>query len=282
VAQSPESRRQAVSTLRLVPLQGTQEMLSRLLDIHQPQPVQQSVLETLGTYEDSTVPRIILQAWPNLSPGLRATAMETLLSRPSWIEPFFAAVENGTIKPADISPARIQLLRASPDPRVRALSAKSLATAKLSKRQDVLAAYQKALELPGDAAKGKAIFKNVCSSCHRLEGVGESVGAELSAIRDRGSAFMLLSILDPNREVQPQYVTYTVATTNGRLLTGMIVNETANSLTVRRADGTSEIVARADIEQLKSTGLSFMPEGLEKQISVPGMADLIAYLNSIR
>ena len=68
----------------------------------------------------------------------------------------------------------------------------------------------------------------------------------------------------------------------GRTLTGMITAETANSLTIRRADGTSETVLRIDIEELRSTGLSFMPEGLEKQIDVPAMADLLAYLNSIK
>ena len=67
-------------------------------------------------------------------------------------------------------------------------------------------------------------------------------------------------------------------TDSGRILTGMITAETANSLTLRRADGTSETVLRIDIEELRSTGLSFMPEGLEKQIDVPAMADLLAYL----
>ncbi len=62
----------------------------------------------------------------------------------------------------------------------------------------------------------------------------------------------------------------------------MIAAETASSLTLRRADGTSETVLRVDIEELRSTGLSFMPEGLEKQIEVPAMADLLAYLKSIQ
>ena len=68
----------------------------------------------------------------------------------------------------------------------------------------------------------------------------------------------------------------------GRIVTGMIAAETANSLTIRRADGTTETVLRIHIDELRSTGLSFMPEGLEKQIDVPAMADLLAYLNSIK
>ena len=68
----------------------------------------------------------------------------------------------------------------------------------------------------------------------------------------------------------------------GRIVTGIITAETANSLTIRRADGTTETVLRIHIDELRSTGLSFMPEGLEKQIDVPAMADLLAYLNSIK
>ena len=71
-------------------------------------------------------------------------------------------------------------------------------------------------------------------------------------------------------------------TGTGRIVTGMIIAETANALTLRRADGTGETVLRIDIEELRSTGVSFMPEGLERQIDVPAMADLLAYLGSVK
>ena len=93
---------------------------------------------------------------------------------------------------------------------------------------------------------------------------------------------MLLNILDPNREVKPQFLSYVVQLDSGRTLTGMIAAETANSLTLRKADNTTESVLRINIDELKSTGLSFMPEGLEKQLDPAAMADLLAYLNSIK
>src|SRR5262249_14398171 len=149
-------------------------------------------------------------------------------------------------------------------------------------RQDVVAAYQKALQLKGDKARGKAVFKQVCSACHKLQGVGTQIGADLSAIRDQGSAAVLLNILDPNREVKPQFLSYMLVTDTGRIITGMITSETPNSLTLRKADGTSETVLRIHIDELRGTGLSFMPEGLEKQVDIPSMADLLEYLNSIK
>ena len=92
----------------------------------------------------------------------------------------------------------------------------------------------------------------------------------------------MLNILDPNREVMPQYQSYILVTTSGRVVTGMITAESATSLTIRKPDGGEEPVLRLEIDELRSTGQSFMPEGLEKQIDVPAMADLLAYLNSVR
>jgi putative heme-binding domain-containing protein len=164
---------------------------------------------------------------------------------------------------------------------VRARAAQVFAGAGLTRRQDVVAAYHKALQLKGDAQRGKVLFKQHCSSCHRLELVGEQVGADLSAIRDRGAEAVLQNILDPNREVMPQYQAYVLVTTAGVVLAGMIVEESANSLTIRNPEGGRETVLRNQIDELRSTGLSYMPEGLEKQIDVPAMADLLAYLSSL-
>ena len=91
-----------------------------------------------------------------------------------------------------------------------------------------------------------------------------------------------MNILDPNREVKPQFLTYLVELKAGRQVSGLLTAETPTGFTVRRPDGKAEAIRRADVESLKSTGLSYMPEGLEKQIDVAAMADLLAYLNSIK
>jgi putative heme-binding domain-containing protein len=214
-----------------------------------------------------------------MSPKLRATAAEALFTRPAWVNSFLDAVERGTIGRADLEPARLELLKSYPDPGARVRAARLFAPAQ-TRRQDVVAAYQKALQTQGDPRRGKEVFRAQCSTCHRLEGVGQQVGADLSAIRDRGLDAVLLNILDPNREVMPQFLNYVLVTTSGRVLTGMIAVETANSLTIRQPDGHEETVLRNQVEELRSTGLSYMPEGLEKQIDVPAMADLLAYLRS--
>ena len=232
------------------------DLFADSLKPRQPQPVQPAALETLARFDDPGVPALILAAWPGLSPQLRATAAETLFARPAWVGAFLDAVEQGKVKPGDVDPARSPCFRPPADQRTARACGQAVRRNEVDRSApDVVAAYQKALRLKGDAAKGKAIFKKVCSACHRLEGVGEAVGAELSAIRDRGTDAILLNILDPNREVLPQYLSYFLVTDTGRTITGMITAETATSITIRRADGTSETVLRINIDELRSTGL---------------------------
>ena len=80
--------------------------------------------------------------------------------------------------------------------------------------------------------------------------------------------------------MKPQYQSYTVQTAQGQLFTGMVVNETANALKLQQADGRRLEILRIDIESLKSTGVSYMADGLEQQISINAMANLFAFLRS--
>jgi putative heme-binding domain-containing protein len=272
----------AVRTLGLAPFAEVRGLFQELLRLRQPQPVQAAALETLARFDAPGVPALVIEAWPGLSPQQRATAAETLFSRPAWITAFLDAVERGQVGRGDVDPARINLLQSSSDARLRARAGKLFAATALARRQEVVAGYQKALRLKGDVARGRIVFRKTCSACHRLEGFGTAVGADLSGIRDQGAEAIMLNILDPNREVKPQYLSYVLVTDSGRFITGMITAETANSLTLRRADGVSETVLRRDIEELRSTGLSFMPEGLEQQVGLQDMADLLAYLASIK
>jgi len=270
-------RVQAIRALQTMPFNQLRELVTTLLKPTEPRAVQVAMLEMLSVSAHNDAPEILLKAWPTFSPAVRATATEVFLSRANWMNFFLDAVEAKKIARADIDPARIALLKKSPNRALR-LRVEELFAGKSVARQEIIEQYQKALALKGDAAKGKLVFKNSCANCHKLDNVGEEIGADLKAIRDRGLEGIMLNILDPNREVKPQFIAYQLETTAGRTLSGMLSAETAGSVTIRLLDGRSETVSRANIESLRSTGVSFMPEGLEKTISVEAMADLLAYL----
>ena len=89
---------------------------------------------------------------------------------------------------------------------------------------------------------------------------------------------ILLHILAPDQEITPGFAAYTVATRDGRVLTGLIASETPTSLTLRQPLGKEDTILRAEIEAISAGKQSLMPQGLEKNISRQEFADLLAYL----
>ncbi|HZN36827.1 MAG TPA: c-type cytochrome, partial [Pirellulaceae bacterium] len=129
--------------------------------------------------------------------------------------------------------------------------------------------------------KGKAVFAKRCANCHRLENAGHYVGPDLAALTDRSATAMLTAILDPNRAVEDKFLDYLALTTDGRQVTGMLLAETGNSITLAGQESKQTVLLRSEIEQLKSSGKSLMPDGVEKEIPLADMTDLLTYLKSI-
>jgi putative heme-binding domain-containing protein len=249
-----------------------------LVSNRSPQEVQSASISALARYNRPPIAGALLDAWSTVGPGSRAEIAEALFSRTDWLTALIERVERGELSLADLDAARLQQLEKHSDQTLRERAKPLLAKARLGRRPDVVDAYRSALAAEGDASRGRTVFSRVCASCHRLEGVGHEIGPSLASFRNRGSEAILINVLDPNREVNPQFVNYVLVTQDGRSLTGLVASETANSVTLKRADDATDTVERADIEELHATGLSIMPEGLEKQIDVGQMTDLLTYL----
>jgi putative membrane-bound dehydrogenase-like protein len=277
-----EARSKAIQTLGASTFAAEQETFAKLLQPQQSQAVQEAAISVVAHYKDTEVAELMLGSWATFTPRLRALATEVLFSRVAWTNLLLDAVESGDIGRGNIDPARIDLLKSHPDDQLKQRAAQVFEGTGVAERAAVLEKYLPALELVADVQRGRLAFRKVCAACHRLEDEGTAIGADLQAIRQRGNEAVLLNILDPNREVKPQFLTYVVATTSGQTITGMITDETPTNLTIRQPDGTPVVIARIDIEEITSTGRSYMPEGLEQQLDPQAMADVMAYLNSIK
>lgn len=272
----------AIRTLVLAPWDEARPILTELLTAHQPRAAQLAALRTCARARKPEVVEMLLAAWDGFSPAVRAEATETLLARPEWALAVLSAIEKKQVPFSQFAPARLQLLRRHPNGKLRARAESVLADSALGRRDEVVKAYRAALELSGDAEAGRKTFRKICAACHKLEGVGHALGPDLATIQNRGAEAILLAVLDPNREVNPKYLNYNAITNDGRTLSGMIAAETATSITLVRAEGHRDTILRANLDQLQSSGLSIMPEGLEKQLSRQDLANVIAYLLSIR
>lgn len=276
-----EERAAAVQLLRLGTFAQQRATLAALLEPKEPADVQSAALATLATFDAPEAAGVIIERWARLSPRTRSQAADVLFSRAAWLVALISAVEEERIALGDLDPGRIKALAGHSDESIRRRATQLAAKLQIGRRADVLAAYRGALDAPGDAPRGKEVFKKTCAACHQVQGVGHPLGPNLAAMKSRGPDAILLNVLDPNREVNPQYLSYALTTTDGRSLSGLIAAETATSVTLKRADNQTDTVLRIDIDQLKSSGLSLMPEGLEKQIDVQQMADLLAYLKAL-
>jgi len=271
----------AVRSLSLASFDDVVDILADLLDNRQPQEVQTAAIQALSQFQDEEVSEIIVNGWPGFTPKVRGEAAEALFARPDRLSMLLAAIKDQVIRPSQLDPARIQFLLSHADQTIRDEATRLLSSAKLAPRQEVVEAWHDVLDMKGVVDRGKAVFKRECSKCHLLEGVGVELGLPLNTIGNRGQETILLSVLDPNREVNPAYLNYIVVTNRGLQISGMITSETATSITLKRAEGETDTVLRANIDELISTGLSIMPEGQEKAMTKQEMADVIAYLMSI-
>ena len=280
--QAAGQRAEAARSLGFASFDEASPVLSELLDGRQPQTVGLAAIETLSRFQETQVAGVLIDAWPALTPQLRSSATGVLFANRRRLAQLLKAIESEDISRSQLDPARLQALESHPDAQIRQEATKLLKDLGLSRREDVLTAYRTVLEIDGNAERGREVFRKECASCHRLEGVGYDLGLPLNAIKDRGKEGILMNVLDPNSNINPEYLNYIIVTTEGRVLTGMIAAESANSITLKRGDGESDIVLRADIDELVATDLSVMPEGLEKQVSKQNMTDLIAYLMSVQ
>lgn len=272
-------RASAASLLAYGPFELAEGALAEALAPAVPGDIQTAALRALVAHTDAKVSDLLLKRWSGFGPALRRDAQDAMLARPDRALKLLDAVASKAVPVTDFATATVQQLKAHPNASVRAKAATIFAQTADADRAKVVKAYAAALDLKGDAEKGRAVFKKSCSACHKLDGEGSDVGANLlAALPNKSGEDLLAAVFDPNREVDPRYVSYQVVTTDERVLLGVIAAETPTSITLRRADGKEDAILRANVSSLRSTALSLMPVGLEKELTVQDTADLFAYL----
>ena len=132
----------------------------------------------------------------------------------------------------------------------------------------------------GNVARGKPIFKENCAVCHKLFGDGETIGPDLTGAERGNLDFLLTSLVDPSALVRKEYQAQTIALRDGRVLSGMIVDENDRSLTLIDSNRQKSVIPRDAVEDVKPSDLSLMPEGLLDKLGEPQIRDLFRYLQS--
>jgi putative heme-binding domain-containing protein len=139
--------------------------------------------------------------------------------------------------------------------------------------------------MPADPERGRQVFfqEGACKSCHRVAGIGESLGPDLSEIGKKYSPRELLThVLQPSEFIEPKYVQYLVETTEGRVLTGVLMDRNDRNVVLRSAENHELSIPADEIELLAPQPTSLMPELLLRDLTPQQAADLLAYLSSLK
>jgi putative membrane-bound dehydrogenase-like protein len=257
------------------------KVLVQLLSPVHPPKVQRAAVEGFERISSDDVPGILATRFRELSPAVQPQVVNAIMSRAAWYPQLFAEIGKGAIPPSSITAAQRQELVGHPNKEIRERATELLATTFNSDRDEVVQQYQAALDLTGEPERGKALFTKSCSQCHRLGDIGHSVGPNLTMVVNKTPSYLVQEILNPNRSVDSRYISYVASTKEGLIRTGILSSESSNSVTLTAAEGKQFMLLRAEIDELRVTGKSLMPEGMEKDLSHQAVADLIAFLKSL-
>lgn len=273
----PNLRADAVYLLSLANSMGQTGLLQTFVRPQESVPVQFAALKTLDKATDNSPCTYLFSQWNGLPKAVQTKAVDALLKRPNWTLLLLDAVAENTVSRESLSWRQMVRLMNNDDLRVRAKARKVLATGGLT-REAVLAAYQPALAQAGNTTNGKAIFARTCATCHQLNDEGVAFGPELNSLRNRPAANILESILIPSRAIADKFEYWQVTLTDGSTIEGIMAAKTPTSYTLRLIGGQQQTIAANRVRSLTASTTSAMPDGLERAISVPEMADLLAYI----
>jgi len=281
-----DSEAEASHRLEAVALLGydseSLKLLTRLAFEEPTQAVQLAAIDALSNHGEIKPWETLLGEFSSLMPVVRYRVLGAIVRNTKRSALLLDAVESGAILPTEIDRASADQLRRHTDKEILARVKKVLPAAVPKDREVVLADYQAVLKLKADPARGREVFSKQCATCHSVAGVGVRVGPNIGDNYAKSEQQLLADIIQPNRAIDNNYVGYLVVTDDGQSFSGILTSESATSLTLVQEKNQQITLSKSEVEEIKATGLSMMPAGLEKNIPHQDMADLLSFLKNWR
>ncbi len=249
--------------------------------------IETAAVKSLASYDDAKIPRRLISYYKAVRPETRAAAIDTLVSRPHYAQALLQAVAKGRIPADDISAQHARQILAFGEPalckeleRVWGVI-RSTDAAKKSLIAQLKTALSAEVLTQADPSQGRVLFNKTCATCHTLFGQGEKIGPDITGANRDNLDYLLGNIIDPSGAVAKQFMLSTILLEDGRLLSGVVVSQTGQTLALQTAKE-RVVLNRADIDEIKPSSLSLMPDGLLDKLSPADVRNLFAYLSTRR
>ena len=274
-------RGQVLQSLLIANDPGLPKILHRLLD--EPT-LRDAALQALAAYDDPETPKVVLAAYGGFDINSRRVALNTLAGRLEYARPLAAAVRAGAVPKQDLTAFTVRQLRDLDDPDLNAFVNEVYGVAReasadkaneITKFKSFLTDQRLASANP---SRGRALFAQVCAQCHTLYGAGGTVGPDLTGSQRANLDYVLQNVVDPSALISHEFQVTLIRTKDKRVVSG-IAAELDHAWKVVTEAGTV-LVPKDEVDRVKKSELSMMPEGLLNGRSEAEVADLVAYLRS--
>ena len=274
----------ALNSLVEAKISGMEPLLFELID---DPAMQVAALRGLARYEHRQTAEKIMHALPGLDTAARQAALQTLASRKAWATELLNGVEAGTIERAEINAFTARQLTSLGDSALTARLTRLWGTVRGTpkERAEQIASLRKELSAEtlsqANLASGRLVFEKTCGKCHKLFGTGGMIGPDITGAQRHNLDYLLENVLDPSAAVSRDWLTQVIQTTDGRVLSGLIVSETEQAVTIQTIEERI-VVPVNEIAARKVSPTSMMPDGILKPLSAGEIRDLFGYLQSPR
>jgi putative membrane-bound dehydrogenase-like protein len=278
---TPETEKlRAIQSARELKTDAARDALIKVLNTVDRESLLMETIRALGETGGDDVPEAVLNRWQNLSPAARRTAAEVLVSRNRWAIGLLKGVEQKKVAPADISASAVRSLAQNGDTSIRERAGKLVGRYRASDADKLkLIAEKRKVVLSGtpNLQAGHEVAAKTCFVCHKLYGEGADVGPDLTGVGRSTLDALLANIIDPNQVIGKGYENVEIETKDGRAVSGRLVEESNTRVKLVSSGPKEETVARSEIEKMRVTELSVMPEGLE-QMSEEDFRNMVWYI----
>ncbi|WP_417381972.1 PVC-type heme-binding CxxCH protein [Gimesia sp.] len=264
--------------------QECRDTVLKMVDGSETPAIQLAALNLLSRFSDEQITERLLAQYEKMDVTLRSQTRDVLLGRVDSALAFLQEIDHGTYPPEEVSADQLRRVALHNAAKLNALVRKHWGTIRAGTPEEKLAEIRRiSNDLragSGNLDQGKLLFEKQCATCHKLYEDGKEIGPDLTKANRQDQSFLLVSIVDPNTQIRKEYLNYILVTTNGRVLNGLLVEETPASVTLLNAKNERTTVSRDDIDELKASPVSLMPEDLLKKLTPQQVRDLFRYLQN--
>ncbi|HEX3149377.1 MAG TPA: PVC-type heme-binding CxxCH protein [Gemmataceae bacterium] len=245
--------------------------------------MRKTALRGLAAYDDPATPKLVIALYPKLAADEKPDAIATLAGRADYALALLDAVDTKVVARTDVSAYAARQMYALKDWRVtgRLVAVWGEVRETPADKQKQFAKYKAQLTpnalKAADLKNGRLVFSKTCQSCHKLYGEGTAIGPDLTGSNRSDLDYLLSNVIDPSAEVGRDYRMSVINTQSGRVITGIVVERSPARLVVQTA--TEKVIVPAeDVDSVKDSAVSLMPDGQLDALTKEQVRDLMAYL----